>query len=595
MVNKSKYLVIFLITLLIVPGYAYSQNGRVDEIQSVLSRFKQYRFGAVNVYEITNSQEIKEIMDAKKTAAEGGTDMTKAEEILEQVSAEIKRLIEEGVLAEKTMNTVQSDLILNGYDLPEADIFKAVYDYYVAKNFSQGPQLDMKVYVVTTQPAKVGDVPSELIATIIIEKPFEEMTSDVKENLDFVDPSMIYSYRMMRSEDLDRSKYGYENMYELVYSYFIQGNYSNKTMEAKGIGTDIRYFSEQVGVSSPLIDYSVRGVQERDIQTFKRISFGEPQDYYGKDMELLVSPDHIRWTKYPMFYMERRGKLQVDSLGNPIVDTRRPNNSELPLIGFELKYGADDINMPSFFSNRMNFSVLWSKVKLGMILPTSGWAGMQESVYSMDRSLTHGGFGIVGEFDFDLPIIPKSDVFKLSFGYTFGDAVASPYRSEAIGNALGNDPVLNRAAILDPANNEYLLRYNTTLHYTFGLDIDEDYLLRFGIGGSVYSMENWKHGVVLNEQDTPESAEFTKSMTDVVGGLSAKLDFMVRNTTTPYGATVNFFDETINLNFFVQFPVVENMLYLKLRANGNVLLRENQRPWEIGSFFMPMANIIYVF
>jgi hypothetical protein len=599
MAYKSKSFIVVIISLFIVSPILFAQGGRIDEIQNVLSRFKQYRFGAVNVYEITNSADIKEIMDAKKSAADGGGDIKKGEELLESITPEVQNLIKEGVLSEKTLSAIQQDIFIQGYDIPEQDVFKEIYNYYISTLINTGPQLDMKVYVVTTQPEKVGDLPSDIIATILIEKPFEEMTSDLKDNLEFVDPSMIYSYRMMKAEDIDRGKYGYENMYELIYSYFIQGNYTNKTMQARGIGTDIRYFSEQVGVSSPLIDYSFRGVQDSDIQTFKRISYGEPQSYYGKDMELLVSADHIRWTKYPMYFLERRGKLQLDSLGNPIVDTRRANNSELPQIGFELKYGADDINMPSFVSDRMNFSVLWSKVKLGVILPTSGWAGLQEDLFNIDRRLTHGGFGITGEFDFALPIIPKSDVFRLSFGYTFGDAVAAPYGSESIGNAIndaiGNNPQLIQSLVNDSRNVDYLLRYNTTLHYTFGLDIDEDYLLRFGIGGSIYTMEEWKHDITRDDLNIPNGSMFSNNSTEAVGGISGKVDFMVRNTTTPYGASMNYFDESLNLNLFVQFPVIENMLYLKLKANGIVYLRENLRPWENGSYFMPMANIIYVF
>jgi len=595
MAYKGKSFIIIVISLLIASPLLFSQNGRVDEIQNVLSRFKQYRFGAVNVYEIVNSAEIKEIMDAKKAAVDGGGDLKKGEELLKSITPEVQNLIKEGVLGEKTLSGVQQDIIMQGYDLPEQDIFKEIYNYYISTLINTGPQLDMKVYVVTNQPSKVGELPSEIIATIIIEKAFEEMTSDLKDNLEFVDPSMIYSYRMMKAEDIDRTKFGYENMYELVYSYFIQGNYTNKTMQARGIGTDIRYFAEQVGVSSPLIDYSFRGVQDSDIQTFKRISYGEPQSYFGKDMEVLVSADHIRWTKYPMYFLERRGKLQMDSLGNPIVDTRRANNSDLPQIGFELKYGADDINMPSFTSNRLNASVLWSKVKLGVILPTDGWAGLQESMFNIDRRLTNGGFGIVGEFDFALPIIPKSDVFRLSFGYTFGDAVAASYGSEPIGKLLEKDPLLNQSLVNDLRNQDYMLRYNTTLHYTFGLDIDEDYLLRFGIGGSVYTMESWKYDVIRDNDNGIVDSQFMNDNTELVGGISGKVDFMVRNTPTPYGASMNYFDESLNLNLFVQFPVVENMLYLKLKANGIVYIRENLRPWENGSFFMPMANIIYVF
>lgn len=596
MVNKTYISILVLLAVAIGGNYnTFAQNGRVDEIQSVLSSFKQYRFGAVNVYEITNTSEVKEILDAKKSAADGGTDMKKAEELLEQVSAEIRRLIEEGVIAEKTLSQVSQDLILNGYDLPDQDVFKAVYDYFVTKNTGGTQQLDMKIYAVTTQPEQVGELPKEIIGVLVIEKPFEEMTSDLKENLEFVDPSMIYSYRMLRGEELDKSKYGYENMYDLVYSYFIQGGYSNKTMEARGIGTDIRYFDEQVGVTNALIDYTVPGVKNTDIQTFKRISFGEPQKYKGKNMEVLVSADQIRWVKYPMFFVERRGKLQLDSLGNPVVDERRANNSELPQIGFDLKYGADDINMPSFTSERLSLSAIWGKVKLGAILPTAGWANLQTDLFDINRKMTHGGFGVVGEFDFDLPIIPKSDVFRMSFGYTFGDPVSPDYGAKNIGSMIDDNPIANSYLVGDNRNNDYMLRVNSTLQYTFGLSIDEDYLFRIGVGGSFYSMENWRYRIMNDENNIPEGSEYYKYDTETVGGISAKLDFMVQNVNTPYGASLSYFDETLNMNLFVQFPVVENMLYLKLKANGNIILREFDRPWENGGFFMPNINLIYVF
>ena len=590
------------ISILIVIGFVIftnnnilAQKGRIDEIQSILSSFKQYRFGAVNVYEITSTSEIKEILDAKKTAAGGGTDIKKAEELLDKVKPEIRKLIEEGVLAEKTQAAISQDLILNGYEIPDTDTFKAVYDYYVAKNFNSGPQLDIKVYVVTTQPEYVGSLPKEIIGAIIVEKPFEEMTSVVKDNLEYVDPSMIYSYRMLKNEELDKAKFGYENMYDLVYSYFVQNAFTNKTMEARGIGTDIRYFDEQVGVTTSLVNYLLPGVKNADIQTFKRISYGEPQKYQGKNMELLVSADQIRWIKYPMFYVERRGKLQLDSLGNPVIDAKRPNNSELPEIGFELKYGAEDINMPSFTSERLTLSALWNKVKLGVILPTSGWSALQTDLFNINRKMTHAGFGIAGAFDFDLPIIPKSDVFRLNFGYTFGDPVSPTYGAKEIGKMIHDNAIVNSYLMYDNRNNDYLLRFNSTLQYTFGLSIDENYLLRLGIGGSFYTMENWKYKAGVDENNIAKGSVYYKNSTEVVGGLSARLDFMVQDVSTPYGASLNYFDEVVNMNFFVQFPVVENMLYLKLNANGNVILRETQRPWENGGFFMPSVNLIYVF
>ena len=130
MANKKISLIITLILLLTLSPMIFAQGGRVDEIQSVLSRFKQYRFGAVNVYEITSAQEIKEIMDAKKSAAEGGGDMKEAEEILNSIKPEVQGLIKQGVIDGKTNSGIQQDIIMQGFDLPDPDTFKKVYDYF---------------------------------------------------------------------------------------------------------------------------------------------------------------------------------------------------------------------------------------------------------------------------------------------------------------------------------------------------------------------------------------------------------------------------------------------------------------------------------
>lgn len=599
---KIVFLMVFCFSIL------NSQTSDEVKIENRLSDFKNYRFGNILLYDLSSvGPTFKKIVEENKVKV-NEENVSGNDKEFEDVDEKVLEYFKANALTLKKAGRDLSRILKANLEeelIPDNRTINALIEKY--SNVEKNTTIQ-KIYAIVSN--NQDDINQRIIGVLFLDdEPNNFLDRSLDDLLSGVSKNNIYVNSELEDLKIENPKLGAKNALNFIVNNILQDNYRNVTLEAKGIGLDYIYFKPQVGVSSSIIDYSLYGVKEKDIQLFRKISNGEPQEYTSANQEILLSFDHIRWIMYDEPVYKDSVVFDVDDKGMPIfenglpkiketikvLDENNKTNDNLPLIGIELKYGADDVNMPSFFSNRLNLSVLWSNIKLGMILPTSGWAGMQESVYGMDRSLTHGGFGIVGEFDFDLPIIPKSDVFRLSFGYTFGDAVASPYRSEAIGNALGNDPVLNRAAILDPANNEYLLRYNTTLHYTFGLDIDKDYLLRFGIGGSVYSMENWKHGVVLNQQDTPESAEFTKSMTDVVGGLSAKLDFMVKNKTTPYGATVNFFDETINLNFFVQFPVVDNMLYLKLRANGNVLLRENQRPWEIGSFFMPMANIIYVF
>jgi electron transfer flavoprotein alpha/beta subunit len=45
---------------------------RNDEITNILSRFKNYRFGAVNIYEIMNTDELKEALKALRQSSQPG-------------------------------------------------------------------------------------------------------------------------------------------------------------------------------------------------------------------------------------------------------------------------------------------------------------------------------------------------------------------------------------------------------------------------------------------------------------------------------------------------------------------------------------------
>jgi hypothetical protein len=356
-------------------------------------------------------------------------------------------------------------------------------------------------------------------------------------------------------------------------------------MAARGIGTDIRYLGKEYGVSQPLI--SDNRVSSRDIQLYKRISAGQPERYMGKNNILTVSPDLIRWTQYEVQYKRKRdGSIETDSLGNKILDTRRASNDYLPDFGLELKYGIDGINYPSFWSNRLAMSAIWKNVKFGLILPTDGWSSFSEDVFSQQRTMTYAGVGVAGTLDFPFAIIPRSDVFQLQFGYVFGDAEPGNGNS-----GFDTNPLTFQR---DPLRNDYLMRFNAQLLYTFGISVDEDYYMRFSIGGAGYSMERW--GYEIEENVDRPKVHLQERDNEFVGGLSGKLEFMTTNNTTPFGGSIQYFDESLQFGGWVQVPVVENTFSVRLEANGYaVAFRKSPRPWEVNSLLVPMARLIYVF
>lgn len=560
------------------------QAQRIDDVSSILSKFKNYRFGAVNVYKITTPEEIKEIVESKrKKATPGGGDAD--EKCVEEVEPGIKDIVEQGILSGFSASRIAQDIVLGGYTPPEQSVLDCVYNTLYAKLMGTNEALSPKAYLVTSRPEK-GQIPDRIIGMIYMEQEFDLANQEVREDLEFVSTDNVYSYDRLKETEIDPAKFGYANLYDLTYAYLVQGNFENETMAARGIGTkDYIYMDKVYGVSQPLIQDNRVG--SKDIQMYKRISEGSPERYIGKNNILTVSPDLIRWVQHEDQYARKRdGSVATDSLGNPILDPRRATNDYLPTFGAELKYGIEGINYPSFWSNRMTLSAIWKNVKFGFILPTDGWAAFSEDVFNQQRTMTHSGIGIAGVLDFPFAIIPRSDVFQVQFGYVFGDAVSG------IGTQNEDtDPLTFQRSNM---NNDYLMRFNTQVHYTFGISVDDDYFMRFSVGGTGYSMETW--GNELNKDIDRPMVDLDQRKSEFIGGISGKLEFMTTNNTTPFGGGIQYFDESLQFDGWVQVPVVENTFSIRLEANGYaVAFRKNPRAWELNSLIVPMARLIYVF
>lgn len=581
--NSIKFKVYALLVVLCCITISGMQAQRIDDVTNILSRFKNYRFGAVNVYKITTPDEIKEIVEAKrkkKTNAGAST----GDSCIKQVEPGIKDLVQQGILAGSSQTKIAQDIVLGGYTPPETSILDCVYNTLYQQLMGANEALSPKAYLITSRPEK-GGIPDRIIGMIYMELEFDQAQRDVKEDLDFIPADNIYSYDRLKETKIDPAKYGYANLYDLTYAYLIQGNFENETMAARGIGTDVRYLGKEFGVSQPLI--ADNRVGSKDIQMYKRISEGQPERYMGKDNIITVSPDLIKWVQYePQFARKRDGSIATDSLGNKILDPRRATNDYLPNFGVELKYGIDGISYPSFWSNRLALSAIWKNVKFGFILPTDGWSSFSEDVFNQQRTMTYAGVGLSGTLDFPFAIIPRSDVFQVKFGYVFGDA-----ESGINNKGFDTNPLTFQRS---ETRNDYLMRFNAQVHYTFGISIDEDYFMRFSVGGSGYTMEKW--GYELEENVERPKVNLKERNSEFVGGISGKLEFMTTKNTTPFGGSIQYFDESLQFGGWVQVPVVDNTFSIRLEANGYaVAFRKDPRPWEVNSLIVPMVRLIYVF
>ncbi len=583
MKKPAIFMMILALSLAAVPAISQNNMPTNDEIAKVLQSFKNYRFGAISMYEVIDVTELKEWRKIRFSKSDAVSQEESAE-CIKQLETGVDELIRNGAEEEKTMNDIIENIITEGYALPERDVLECAYQYYVEQFLGPKEELVLRAYMVTSRPPKIGTIPDTIVGLLFSEKPFEESSGELKPNLETVPSEDVMSVDFLKEEKLDETKYGYRTLYDLLYAYFIQGNVQDKSMEAKGISSDIRFFAEKPGQTLPLINGEI--ISSMDVQKFMRISEGQPINYHENTQELLISPDQVKWTKFsPVYVRDATGKLRKDSLGNLLIDYRYPANAFLPDFGLEMKYGIDELYYPSFWSERMTISALWDNVKFGVILPTNGWSSFSTDIFDQQRMLTHAGIGIAGQLDFPFVLIPESGIFHLGFGYVFGNAEISEYKNRNL------DPDI---FVTNQFDNDYLIRAHGQLHYTFGISVDDDYYLRFGMGGTIYTMERWYNMLETTEEEN--KVVFKELDSETVGGVSGKIEFMATNTTTPYGGSIQYFDESLGINAWLQVPIIEDALVLRLDANGYVTaFKENLRDWERSSVIIPMARFIVIF
>lgn len=573
MIKKISKIVMCLTLLSIVLPIGASSQGDESfrlKLESILYSYKNYRFSMVSVYKLKDIKDVAKLVKEKDAAILGEGTVVKADaEAIKGVDATTLQVIEREAKAGNSLMNVQRALVQRSLPIPEN--VDAIFQYYAPKAGAE--KRVRNVYVVTTRKTPDAVMPHNLIAMIV---DYDDNNS-LKKQLDNANPRNIYTHPELKEFGLDPKEYRSDNMYDLLTNAFMQGQVEDKTLEAQGFGTLISWYTPKAGVTKSLLSKE-GNVSGFDIQLFKRISEGQSSDIKDKFNEVIVSPDLISWRRYDYPQL---------SYSDGFVDTLdRTTNMGLPLYGLELKYGAEAINYPSFWSERLTLSAVWQGVKLGLVLPTNGWSSLAKDLYSVERRLTYAGVGIAGEADFPIAVIPKSGVFQTSFAYILGDAEEGPTKRN-----------LNPDSYITNFNdNDYLVRFNAQLHYTFGVAIDADYLLRFGLGATVYGVEKWYNKLVEDPDTRRNSISYEMLTDETVGGISGRIDFMARNVATPFGVTAQYFDEGLYTNLWLQVPVVENTVALRLDAKGYFKAFGNEpREWENKSVFMPTARFIVNF
>ncbi|MCL2038939.1 MAG: hypothetical protein FWG85_00750 [Bacteroidetes bacterium] len=602
-------ILIGLIALFITPAKA--QESTQNKVKSIMGNFSNIRFSSVNYYELNDKRvrDLKEIIKSKIGMEEDNQDDGNPNnQIIDSarlmpIVNELKRLIAQNpqnrtlpfVIRQMNSGVEQYEELVDLFDQINPTDQEQRLAMQLANPVQRARADIYRMFIITTPVDNPNDlyyVP-DIIGLVLCK---ERIDKDEFEN------ELISYYNIVIGNSVanENNIITYNQLQNLVYTdpntnedvslydklimEYRQNNFIPVTAEVRGIGTEL-VFMNTYGKSTSLIS-NENDIAEEDIQSFIRITEGQPFDYF-KENEVIVSPDYISWRRYRIDYYE-----EEDSLGNMVmVPSGFAANSTLPLYGVELKFGLDEINYPSFFSERMMVRAIWDNIKLGVILPTPGWSSFTKDVFDIDRRFTFGGLGITGAFDFPIKVIPQSGVFSMSASYLFGDAKTPSYKDR---KKLYDEDGFNYIED-DLFYNDYLIRYTAQAHYTFGFAIDQSYLFRFGIGGTIYGAETWHDYEAINDMDE-DIVVYKKSDNEAVGGISMKVEFMARDITTPFGVSLQYFDESLFANAWIQIPIVEDAFFLRFEAKGcAAAFKETLHPWENKAVFMPSVRLVFNF
>ncbi|MBK7987200.1 MAG: hypothetical protein IPK11_09875 [Ignavibacteria bacterium] len=517
---------------------------KTTEITAILNKFKNYRYSNISIFSFREDdgsiQGLNMLLGPPEPTL---TDIAKAAKKKDEVESYV---LDPNSLEEKEWKKIIAD--------PSN---KAYYKYYSEKVEWERKQFK-KAFIVTDR-YKRGE-PFKVFA-LLTQKTTESFYG-LEQDLD--PPSEIYLENAL-VKTAAPSGSSAATLYDYCKNQVIQENVVNVTSEAQGLDGSTALIRKRYGVTN-LVD-------EDNIQQYLRISEGQPQDYRAGGDELTIGlVDLIRFRHYEMMRDPATGEV-IDST----------YNKSLPKYGVELKYGLDEINYPSLWSERMTMSVMWQSYKMGIVLPTNGWSALTTDVFNIDRRLTNAGFGAYAGFNFPMKIVNQSGVFDLSTSYVFGDADFRP--------APGTRNEFNTTGTA------FLPRFHLQGHYSFAINVDENSFFRFKLGGTFYSMENWVKEARENRETGIVDTVVVQNKFDPdeqIGGISGKVEYMALSNTVPWGAGVQFFDGTILTNAWLQVPF-NNQFSVKGEARMFRTVSRDPKPWEQASLFFPNLQFIVTF
>lgn len=555
--------------LCVLPSVGQTDGAYVGKFKNVLRSLSNYRYGDISVFRVEGQlfADLQRYLNPPPVDKTGSIDklMKKDPNLVD----EIKRAVRRTQIYDKIIEALENA----GYapnDLADRDA-QNVIQYYVDERQYQS-ELFTGGYLVTSKYQR-GETGEDLVVVGFMKTRVKPAGNTVRD-LRGVNPGdIITRYELTKLDPPPSSSKSYpDKMYGYLKDQVIQNNVTNVTLEAQGIDDpDTRFVR-------PVFGNAVQ-INEDDVQQFIKITNGIPVSYYGPNEITLSAADLISYRRYKPDPTPRIvTRTEKDSAGNDVEVEEEviTYNARLPLYGVEMRYGLEDINYPSVWSERLSVNAVWSQARLGVILPTNGWSSLATS-FGNSRSMTNAGFGVNGNVEVPIKIIAESGVFNFAASYVFDDATKTSHQ---------------RFDTLAQRSFDHLVRFHAQAQYTFAVKIDEYNLFRLRLGGTAYSMERWadKDSVVNGET----KSFFRKYDSEFIGGISGRIEFMNTSWSTPLGASLQYFDEAVLGNVWLQLQASDNLGF-RLDANIFTPVFRDPRAWENSAVFMPSLRAILNF
>lgn len=288
------------------------------------------------------------------------------------------------------------------------------------------------------------------------------------------------------------------------------------------------------------------------------------------------------------------------SVGNDVLFSFRSykKNSEGKTIpdpkwGIELRNNFDEINYPSIWGGRLTLAAILEDVKLGAVLPQPirfGDSTVASSGLGAYQQKIIGGYGLVFSGDFAAPIIDNSGLFSLYATYTFSEA---PIDNVGITTVR---TVGDKKEIVSQGETVYLMRWALQTYYSFGfyLDADARYLFRLKLGATAYGVDDFNREQNANPIGEQAAPTFAKVFSQSKAGVAGKLEFMKSGINTPYGLGVQYFDQSILSNIWIQFFPSQRW-DIKLEGKYFAPILRDPYAWENPSLVVPSLSVKYHF